>query len=91
MRFLWHTEKARTNRLKHHVSFEEAVTAFHDPLSRTIDDPDHSEYEPRSVLIARSTRGRLLVVSHVDFNPEIRIVSARLATRRERWDYEEET
>ena len=91
MEFIWHAEKATTNRLKHDVSFEEASTAFSDPLSRTIDDPDHSEYEPRSLLIGLSTHGRLLVVSHTDFGCRIRIVSARLATRRERWDYEEET
>jgi len=69
----------------------EAVTAFHDPLSRTIDDPDHSEYEQRFLLIGLSPHGSLLVVSHTDLDSRIRIVSARLATRRERWAYEEET
>jgi uncharacterized DUF497 family protein len=90
MNFVWHKQKATANRVKHGVSFEEAITAFHDPLSITIDDPDHSEYEPRSLLIGMSSRGRLLVVSHTDIDLRIRIVSARPATRRERWDYEEE-
>ena len=88
MQFVWYAQKAAANRLKHGVSFEEAVTAFGDPLSRTIDDPDHSEDEPRSLLIGLSARGRLLVVSHVDIDNQVRIIGARLATRRERWDYE---
>src|ERR1700690_833833 len=36
MRFEWDAEKARRNLAKHRVSFEEAATAFSDPLSLTI-------------------------------------------------------
>jgi len=45
MRFVWDPEKARRNLAKHGVSFEEAATAFADPLSLTTFDPDHSEDE----------------------------------------------
>jgi len=45
MRFKWDPEKARRNLKKHGVSFDEAVTAFYDPLSATFDDPDHSDEE----------------------------------------------
>jgi uncharacterized protein len=90
MQFAWYAQKAAANRLKHGVTFEEAITAFGDPLSSTIDDPDHSEVEPRSLLIGTSSRGRLLVVSYVDLDYRLRIISATLATRRERWDHEEE-
>jgi len=65
------------------------VTAFYDPLSRTIDDPDHADAELRFLLIGLSSRGRLLVIAHADLGYQIRIISARLATRRERWTYEE--
>lgn len=34
-----------------HFSFEEATTAFGDPLSLTIPDPDHSHEEDRLVLM----------------------------------------
>ncbi len=40
--FEWDAKKARTNEGKHGVSFNEAATAFGDPLSVTIPDPDHS-------------------------------------------------
>jgi uncharacterized DUF497 family protein len=89
MEFAWSARKAIANRAKHGVSFQEAVTAFQDPLSRTIENPDHSENEPRFVLIGLSSRSRLLVVAHADLGRAIRIISARTATRRERWSYEE--
>lgn len=36
-----------------------------------------------------STAGRLLVVIHADGDDEVRIVGARVATRRERKEYED--
>jgi uncharacterized DUF497 family protein len=89
MEFSWDARKAALNLHKHRVAFEEALTAFYDPLSRTINDPDHPEGEPRFVLIGESSRGRLLVVVHADNGYQIRIIGARLATRRERITYEE--
>ena len=88
--FEWDPRKAVANRRKHHVAFDEAVTAFADPLSVTVADPDHaSPHEPRYILIGRSVRGQLLVVSHAERGTAIRIISARPATRRERDQYEE--
>lgn len=89
MRFVWDPHKAASNHAKHGVSFEEAITAFSDPLSRTIEDPDHSYRESRFLLIGTSAAGRLLVVSHADFEYEIRVINARPASRRERLTYEE--
>ncbi|MDZ7598147.1 MAG: BrnT family toxin [Desulfobacterales bacterium] len=62
--FEWDPKKARKNIKTHGVSFDEASTAFRDPLSQTIDDPLHSEGENRFVLIGRSIQGRLLVIVH---------------------------
>ena len=64
MRFEWDPEKARRNLKKHDVPFDEAVTAFYDPLSATFDDPDHSENEQRYITIGFSSQGRLLVVAY---------------------------
>ncbi|HEX7672191.1 MAG TPA: BrnT family toxin, partial [Polyangiaceae bacterium] len=55
MDFEWGPEKAAANLAKHGVSFEEASTAFGDPLSVTIDDPRHSVGEHRFVLFASAT------------------------------------
>lgn len=87
----WDPEKARTNRRKHNVTFEEAATVFTDPLSATIPDPLHSEMEERFVIIGQSIQQRLLVVVHTDQEDKIRIISARLAMIHERKTYEEES
>lgn len=82
-------EKAEENLRKHGVSFPEAATAFLDPLSLTVPDEPHSDGEERLVLIGRSHRQRTLVVAHTERGENIRIISARLATPRERRCYEE--
>jgi len=87
--FSWDLRKAAGNERKHGVSFEEAITAFGDPLSITIPDPDHSVSENRFILLGRSDQNRLLVVAHVERRNVTRIINARLATRRERTKYEE--
>jgi uncharacterized protein len=89
LRFTWDPAKAAANLRKHGVSFLEASTAFADPLSITIPDPDHSVGEERFVLIALSDRQHLVVVAHVERDDLIRIISARPANRRERKTYEE--
>ncbi len=87
--FDWDHEKAKQNLRKHGVTFREAVTVFGDPLSLTIDDPLHSSEEDRFVIIGQSDRQRVLVVVFTERRGYIRIISARVATRRERESYEE--
>lgn len=90
MNFEWDPRKAIGNIRKHGVSFQEAATVFGDPLSLTIGDPDHSEDEHRFLIVGLSHARRLLVVAHADRGETVRIISARLASRRERRIYEEE-
>jgi uncharacterized DUF497 family protein len=90
MQFEWDERKAAKNRLKHGVSFEEASTAFGDPLSITIEDPLHSEDENRLVLIGKSEWFNTLVVVHLEKKDTIRIISARKASKKERKVYEEQ-
>ncbi|MEP0773219.1 MAG: BrnT family toxin [Acidobacteriota bacterium] len=89
MTFAWDPKKAAANLKKHGVSFEEAATAFADPLSLTISDPDHSEAEERLILVGLSFFSRLVVVVHTEVGETIRIISARPATQQERKNYEE--
>ncbi|MEG4345834.1 BrnT family toxin [Microcoleus sp. A003_D6] len=88
MKFQWDSNKASSNAKKHGVSFEEAVTVFGDALAMTISDPDHSVGEIRLLTIGQSNFQRLLVVSHTEREGEVRLISARLATRQERRNYE---
>jgi uncharacterized DUF497 family protein len=86
--FEWDGSKARSNLKKHGVSFEEALTAFYDPLSVVIPDPNHSQGERRFLLLGLSLRNRLLVVSHTERGDGLRLISARIATPHERKQYE---
>ena len=87
--FEWDTTKAAVNAKKHGVTFEEATTVFGDPLAILLSDPDHSVAEQRYVLLGMSARRRLLVVAHAERPPRTRLISARMATPKERRTYEE--
>ena len=89
LEFEWSPEKAAANYRKHKVSFEEAVTAFGDPLAAIFWDEEHSDAEQRELLVGHSYDGRLLLVYFTERGGRIRLISTRLATRRERRDYEE--
>ena len=90
LRFDWDPAKAAANDQKHGIAFAEAATAFGDPLSITVPDPEHSEGEARFILVGLTFRGRLVVVAHAESDETIRIISARVATRAERQSYEQE-
>jgi uncharacterized protein len=87
--FEWDTGKAEANRAKHGVAFHEAATVFGDSRGLNMPDPSHSLDEQRFVLLGHSTSARLLVVCYTERSPRTRIISARLASRRERRQYEE--
>jgi uncharacterized protein len=88
MQFEWDARKAAANLTRHGISFEEASEIFGDPLTISIGDPDHSIDEDRFISTGLSRRQRLLVVSHVYRGGRIRIITARVATRQERRQYE---
>jgi uncharacterized DUF497 family protein len=89
LEFEWDLRKARSNLAKHGVAFEEASTIFGDSLSLTIPDPEHSYMERRHITMGTAFNGKMLVVVHTDRGDNIRIISARRASRRERKFYEE--
>ena len=89
MVYEWDAKKARGNRRKHRISFEEAATVFLDPLALTFPDPDHSIGEEREITIGRSSRQQVVFVSHCRRGDRVRIISARKTTRGERKQYEE--
>jgi len=88
-RFEWDYRKAESNVQKHGVSFEEAVSVFADAMALTFSDSDHSETEDRSRTYGMSNKGRLLVVVHTERRNNVRIISARKATRYEKTIYKQ--
>lgn len=91
MVFTWDSAKAATNLKKHGVDFREAATVFDDSLSTAFPDADHSAAERRFLIMGTSAQGRVLVVAYTEQGERVRIISGRLATRRERAFYEEGT
>ena len=89
LRFEWDPKKAETNLAKHGVSFEDAVSVFADPLARIFLDEEHSINEAREIIIGHSAQHDLLLVNFTSSEDDVRIFSARKATRTERKDYEE--
>lgn len=89
VRIEWDRDKAEGNLKKHGVSFQEASTVFADFHSITIEDSEHSISEQRYWTIGVTSQGRLIIVTHTDANDVIGIISARLATARERRKYDE--
>jgi uncharacterized DUF497 family protein len=90
LRFEWDHDKAASNLRKHRVTLEEASTVFRDPLAKIFDDPEHSTDESREILVGHSSRNRLLLVSFTERGSDlVRIISARVASKRERIAYEE--
>jgi len=88
--FEWDPGKARQNRRKHRVSFQEAASVFGDSLALTYPDPDHSLMEQRFITVGMSSARRVLIVAHADREANIRIISARKITPQEQKYYEEE-
>ena len=90
MQIVWDEKKADSNLKKHGVSFVEAQTVFSDSRALLINDPDHSESEERFVLLGLSESLSMLVVCHCyrENDEQIRIISARKATRKESAEYE---
>ena len=91
MEFEWDLSKAAANLKKHGVSFEEANTVFDNPLAVIFDDDLHSIDENREIIIGHSRQNRFLLIAFIERSYSIRIISARLATRQERQDYEQNT
>ena len=92
--FDWDPAKAASNAAKHGVTFDEAMTVFRDPLSRSMLDQDSSPSEERWVTIGETTSGNLLVVVHTwnDIDPDrsvVRIISVRRPTAGEARQYRE--
>ena len=87
--FSWDEKKNRANQKKHGISFEEAQTVFFDENAIEFYDPDHSESEDRFLMLGLSVRLRILVICHCyrKSESEIRIISARKATKNEQKFY----
>lgn len=89
----WDPVKAQINLAKHGVSFTQAATSMLDPLALTVFDVVHSDTEERWFTLGLSRDGLLLAIAHTyqvtgPASANVRLISARTATRRERDQYQ---
>ena len=87
MDYQWDPAKAKVNVKKHGVEFADAVGIFDDPDAITIEDPD-SEGEQRFLSIGLDVLGRIIVVAYAYRGDDVRLISARKATKPEVRIYE---
>jgi uncharacterized DUF497 family protein len=87
MNYQWDPVKAKANVKKHGVEFADAVGVFDDTGAITIEDPDATG-EQRFLSIGLDVLGRLIVVAFSYRGDDLRLISARKATRREISIYE---
>lgn len=88
MAYQWNSEKAAANFRKHGIDLADAVSVFSDNLAITF--PDERFDEERFVTIGMDAFARVLVVVYTWRGDEIRLISARKATRQELQHYEED-
>lgn len=93
MRFEWDPAKARSNRGKRHVSFDDAMLVFEDPFALFEKDRTDRGVEVRWQALGLAGGVILLLVVHTardeGGDEVIRLISARRATRKERNRYEQ--
>lgn len=90
LKFEWDRKKVAAIARKHGVSFAEAATCFEDPNACYLRNEAPS-YEDRLILIALSSKRRLLFVVHAEVGRDaIRIISARKASPAQRRIHDEE-
>ncbi len=83
--FEWDERKARIHLEKHGIDFADAVAVLNDDSAIVI--PDEHPGEERFAVLGVDLMERLLVVVFAQRGENIRIISARKATRRESKDY----
>jgi hypothetical protein len=87
-RFVWDSEKATSNLIKHSVTFDQALSVFFDPFHELIDASVPGE--SREAAIGLDLQFQMLIVVHIEVEDfATRIISARRATAAERRAYEE--
>lgn len=93
--FEWDATKAASNQRKHGISFDLAATVFRDPLMVSIPDEERSETEERWITMGQAENSKLLLVVHTYLEistnaANVRMISARPATKHEQRQYEAE-
>lgn len=88
--FEWDKGNIEKSQQKHKVTVSEAEEIFLDEALQVIEDINHSQKEERFAALGKTFIGKILFTVFTLRSSKIRIISARLANKRERSNYEQE-
>lgn len=96
MDYEWDYNKNQSNIIKHGIDFDQAKRVFEDPNLLTFEDKRFGYGEKREISIGRlllTTQRQIIivVVVHTSRNGNIRLISARKASKKERKRYEQQS
>ncbi len=86
--FDWNKGNIDKNYQKHNITPKESEEAFLDTNLKIIKDVKHSQNESRLIAIGKNFKEKTLFIIFTVRNNKIRIISARLANKKEREKYE---
>ena len=88
--FQWDSGNMSKNWAKHRVSMSECEEIFFNKPLVVADDEKHSGVEERFFVLGKTDRGKRLFIVFTLRDNQIRIISARSMSRKERIIYEEQ-
>lgn len=86
--FEWDSGNLDKSYKKHGITPKEAEESFLDEHLLLLNDSKHSKSEKRFIALGRTTEDKLLFAAFTIRNNKIRIISVRLANKKERREYE---
>lgn len=91
IKFEWNKGNINKNLIKHKIKNEEAEEIFVNQSIVWLKDEKHSSQEARQMVLGKTDKGRLLSVIYTIRKNQVRIISARIMSRKERRLYEQKT
>lgn len=86
MGFQWDEQKNAANEAKHGISFEQAAQIFREPIMKRLDD--RRDYRETRFIALGTYDGEVLCVVFTERDGDIRLISARKASKHEREKYQ---
>jgi len=90
-KYEWDSEKNEINIRKHGLSFEQVIPVFEDPFFLERYDREHSSEDEDRYFGLGMLQGILIVATSYTENNRTRLISARVATPKEKEVYDEHT
>ena len=89
--FEWDQANKDKSFIKHKITANESEEIFLDENLVSFDDIKHSQKEPRYIALGKTRDNKILFVIFTIRSSQIRIISARLANKKEKKIYEKQT